>query len=219
MPLNNVARGALGHMRAMLDNAANASTEAAVRSLPEEQLNALREGAIDARLPLEEYIRRFHPSLLRDSIANRAQDGPMRMAGGGLVMFASRLHPGIKKDYEDAVAFGKSLSRSSDEGPGDAARHAYMAAKMAQRFGPRAARVMGALHEMLGGENRKIQDLDNFNNAFGSELPLMSDEELRDEIIGAINEGRLRTLPPGSGNLQYCRGGLVQMRRTQNGRT
>jgi hypothetical protein len=120
------------------------------------------------------------------------------------------LDPRLGKIYEDSIAFGKQLPRHNQDGPGDAARHAYASAKVADLYGPTASDILGWLHEATSfGQDRRSVDMDDYNNRVGRDMRGMDDASLREAIIGAINEGGLKTLPKGIDAQGYAGGGLV----------
>lgn len=129
---------------------------------------------------------------------------------GPLVKLASIVSPGLGSIYKDSLEFGQSLPRHNDNGPGDAARHAYAMARTSREYGPTAAKVLGALYEMTTlGQDRRAEAMDDFNNRVGLSMANVPEEDLRDEILGALNEGRLKTLPKGINEAGYAEGGLV----------
>lgn len=130
---------------------------------------------------------------------------------GPLVKIASTVSPGLGNIYKDALSFGQSLPRHNDNGPGDAARHAYAMARVAREYGPNAAKALGTLYEMTSlMQDRRSQAMDEYNNAVGLGMAGIPEDQLRDEILGALNEGRLRTLRKGEATQDYAEGGLVR---------
>lgn len=132
---------------------------------------------------------------------------------GALESIAYLIDPRLKTINQDAEAFGKSLPRHSDNGPGDAARHAYAASKVAQIYNPLAARLLGHAHEAVTfGQDCRASNMDTYNNSVGSNLKSDNDEQLKELILGLINENKLRTLPANldmQGN-GYAEGGLTR---------
>lgn len=133
------------------------------------------------------------------------------MAGGALMKLAGMIDPRLRKANDDAISFGQQFSRHNSEGPGDAIRHAYMAAKVADLYGPEWATRLGDLYELFGSENRLAQEMDRANNQYGSQLLNYPDDTLREELIAALNSGKLKTLSPEqSVNMKYRAGGHVK---------
>jgi hypothetical protein len=121
-------------------------------------------------------------------------------AAGGLARAASYLMPDASRIYEESVEFGRQFPRASEDGPGDAARHAYAASRLARRYGPGTTRLMGGLYEMLSlGADRRSTRMDEYNNEAGIRLAGMEDAAARDKIREMIERGQLETLPAGSG--------------------
>ncbi len=91
---------------------------------------------------------------------------------------------------------------SADDGQGDAFRHAYWNALMAQRFGPEWTEMYGTAHEKLGGNPPNREAMDLFNNQLGREIgaayPDASPEELQQLIKNEIDSGNALVLaiPP-----------------------
>lgn len=136
---------------------------------------------------------------------------------GPLVRLASILMPESGRIYNESLEFGKKFPRHNDEGEGDAARHAYASALMAKRYGPTVAKLMGDMNEVLSlGQDRRSQEMDEYNNDVGYKLSDLNDEELRETIIGLLNEGSLKVRNKGSTSQNYAQGGLIQMQRVRN---
>ncbi len=117
---------------------------------------------------------------------------------GPLTKLASMIDPRLGEIYKSSLGFGQQFPRHNDNGPGDAMRHAYATARVANLYGPTAAKMLGGLYELTSlGQDRRSQAMDEHNNAVGLEYADMSDAELREALLGALNEGRLKTLPKG----------------------
>ncbi|MEU4315872.1 hypothetical protein [Nocardia sp. NPDC024068] len=92
---------------------------------------------------------------------------------------------------------------SVDDGHGDAFRHAYWNALMAQRFGPDWTEIYGTAHEKSGGNPPNREAMDLFNNQLGREIgaanPDASPEELQQLIKNEIDQGNaiVLAIPPG----------------------
>lgn len=95
---------------------------------------------------------------------------------------------------------------SVDDGQGDAFRHAYWNALMAQRYGPEWTEMYGNAHEKVGGNPPNREAMDLFNNELGREIgtanPDASPEELQQLIKNEIENGNALVLapPPGGGD-------------------
>lgn len=144
------------------------------------------------------------PSAVRSWFADFDPDKSGRaglgFASGGLARAASYLMPDASRIYEESVEFGRQFPRASEDGPGDAARHAYAASRLARRYGPGTTRLMGGLYEMLSlGADRRSTRMDEYNNEAGIRLAGMEDAAARDKIREMIERGQLETLPAGSG--------------------
>ena len=138
---------------------------------------------------------------------------------GPLVKLATMFSPTLKDIYSQSLAFGQSLPRHNDNGPGDAARHAYASARVAQEYGPMTANALGTLYELMSlGQDRRSEAMDEFNNRIGRGLVNIPPDQLQEEILGMLNEGRLKTLPKGIEEAGYRRGGLIQMKECNCGR-
>lgn len=120
-----------------------------------------------------------------------------------------------KKDYAGVVdQFGmadqameaaiNTYPQSVDDGHGDAFRHAYWNALMAQRFGPEWTEMYGTAHEKSGGNPPNREAMDLFNNQLGREIgaanPDASPEELQQLIKNKIETGEALVLAPPSGD-------------------
>ena len=135
------------------------------------------------------------------------------MAGSSVLSLLSVLDPRFGHAYDESLALGKSLPGSSSEGPGDAARHAYMSARVADLYGPGTAELLGKLYEYAGFENRKIQDQDVANNAVGRTMSHLKGKDLEAEVLKALQQGKLRYMRPGEADrLPFAGGGRVETR-------
>ncbi|MGI5219767.1 DUF6973 domain-containing protein [Nocardia sp. CA-290969] len=96
--------------------------------------------------------------------------------------------------------------QSVDDGHGDAFRHAYWNALMAQRFGPEWTEMYGISHEKSGGNPPNREAMDLFNNQLGREIgaanPDASPEELQQLIKNEIDKGNALVLAPPTGDLE-----------------
>ena len=116
-----------------------------------------------------------------------------------------------KKDYAGVVdQFGmadqameaaqNAYPISVDDGHGDAFRHAYWNALMAQRFGPEWTEMYGTAHEKSGGNPPNREAMDLFNNQLGRQIgaanPDASPEELQQLIKNEIEQGNAIVLAP-----------------------
>lgn len=93
-----------------------------------------------------------------------------------------------------------------DDGHGDAFRHAYWNALMAQRFGPEWTEMYGNAHEKSGGNPPNRDAVDVFNNQLGREIgaanPDASPEELQQLIKNELDNGNAFVLAPPAGDLE-----------------
>lgn len=90
---------------------------------------------------------------------------------GALMSLFSKFNPEIGAALDEAEAFGKTFPGSSADGQGDAARHAYAAARVGALRSPEYAKRMGALYEMMSlGADRRSSAMDEHNNAVGAML-------------------------------------------------
>lgn len=137
---------------------------------------------------------------------------------GPLTKLSSMILPNAGRVYEDAVSFGKQLPGHNQDGEGDAARHAYASAMLAKQYGPLLARILGHGHELFSlGQDRRAQSMDEFNNQVGLGLADIPEEQLKEHILGLLNEKKLKTLPKTVETQGYARGGLVQMKECKCG--
>lgn len=144
------------------------------------------------------------PSAVRSWFAEFDPDKSGRaglgFAAGGLARAASYFSPDLGRIYEESVEFGREFPRASEDGPGDAARHAYAASRLARRYGPDRARLMGGLYEMLSlGADRRSTRMDEYNNEAGIGLAELEDAAARARIREMIERNQLETLPAGAG--------------------
>ena len=144
------------------------------------------------------------PSAVRSWFAEFDPDKSGRaglgFAAGGLARAASYFSPDLGRIYEESVEFGREFPRANEDGPGDAARHAYAASRLARRYGPGRARLMGGLYEMLSlGADRRSTRMDEYNNEAGIGLAELEDAAARARIREMIERNQLETLPAGSG--------------------
>ena len=144
------------------------------------------------------------PSAVRSWFAEFDPDKSGRaglgFAAGGLAKAASYFSPDLGRIYEESVEFGREFPRVSEDGPGDAARHAYAASRLARRYGPDRARLMGGLYEMLSlGADRRSTRMDDYNNEVGIGLAELEDAAARARIREMIERNQLETLPAGAG--------------------
>lgn len=130
---------------------------------------------------------------------------------GPLTKLFTSIVPGSRKIYDDSLAFGQQLPRHNDNGPGDAARHAYASAMVAKTYGPMIANLLGKGYELTSfNQDRRSQAMDEYNNTKGVDLYNLPDDQLKEAILGMINEGQLKTLRKGEATQDYRRGGLIQ---------
>ena len=144
------------------------------------------------------------PSAVRSWFAKFDPDKSGRaglgFASGGLAKAASLVSPDLGRIYEESVEFGRQFPRASGDGPGDAARHAYAASRLARRYGPGATRLIGGLYEMLSlGSDRRSTRMDEYNNEAGIGLAELEDAAARAKIREMIERNQLETLPAGTG--------------------
>lgn len=132
-------------------------------------------------------------------------------ASGGLSKLAGLISPRLGAIQEEATAFGKQFPRHSDDGPGDAARHAYASSRVAREYGPNAAKFLGWLNEAAGiGADRRAVRMDDANNAAGLSLADLDDLAARKRIEEMIRLRQLQWMNNSSNpNAGYAVGGMV----------
>mgnify|MGYP000895005134 CR=1 FL=1 len=135
-------------------------------------------------------------------------------ASGGLAKLVSYMSPDLGQIYNESVEFGKKFPGASEDGMGDAARHAYAASRIARKYGPTTAQLLGNLYEMTSlGADRRSTRMDEFNNETGISLADLEDAAVRQRIGEMLRDrsNKLRYFDkanaPDSG---YATGGLVQ---------
>ena len=129
---------------------------------------------------------------------------------GPLTKLATSLVPSAGKIYNESLSFGQSLPRHNDNGPGDAARHAYASALAAKEYGPLIAKILGDGYELTSfNQDRRSQAMDEINNARGRELYNLPEAQLKEVILGMLNDGQLKTLRKGEATQDYANGGLI----------
>lgn len=127
------------------------------------------------------------------ALAGMGYSPDVQAASGGLAKLAGLVSPGLGRIYDDSVAFGKRFPRASEDGPGDAARHAYAASRVAREYGPTTAQILGWLNEAAGiGSDRRAVRMDDFNNAAGLSMADLEDEAVRQRIADMIQSGQLK---------------------------
>ncbi|WP_198370541.1 DUF6973 domain-containing protein [Roseomonas rosulenta] len=93
---------------------------------------------------------------------------------------------------------------SRNDGPADALRHCYLSAMLARDIGYSDALEVLIAHEMNAAWGSPSSQMDLHNNAVGLEIGVRlksaSDNDLKDAVMGAFLQGRLRVLDKANGN-------------------
>lgn len=102
----------------------------------------------------------------------------------------------IKDEAEEFGANNKytdANDESSQDGHGDAARHAYWNARMTQEFGADWAKQYATAHEGVGGNGPQREAMDLKNNDVGRQIGLAnmnaSKDDLKTAVIAAVDKG------------------------------
>lgn len=105
--------------------------------------------------------------------------------------------------YQAQEALQESQTRFPDSlqnGRGDAFRHAYWSAMMAQSRGANLAEQYGNAHEDFPGNRTPVRNMDLHNNGVGRQIgvdnPGASRAQLANLVVQSLNEGRLRFICP-----------------------
>ncbi len=120
----------------------------------------------------------------------------------------------------EAEALTDKMPGWSNNGFGDAARHAIAAGLIARRINPETALTAGSLHEMLiPNESSRETDMDDRNNRFAAEMApaFPTDQAYIDYVMGMPGQRQPQDLGPGAlmwygrpKSSEKASGGLVQ---------
>lgn len=127
------------------------------------------------------------------ALAGMSYTPEAQAASGPLMSLFSKFNPELGAALKEAEDFGRTFDGHNTDGQGDAARHAYAAARIAAMRSPEYAKRMGALYEMLSlGADRRASAMDEHNNNVGAMLakyPPEVQQEMIKRLMSAEEQG------------------------------